>query len=137
LREVFQMEWNDHRKTLVREALRNNNGKIRMQHAFQIYSSKNQAKQTIQAMEAEEIVHKDTPGVFKINTLHLPEDKFPNLDLDKYRQKYSDKTSYESRKDLQAEKETEQILNISKDDDLESKPSKLGKLVRRIKKLFR
>lgn len=63
------MRWTDEKKALLRKAVKEDNGKLRMSKAFRIYSSKESAKEAVKQLEEFDYVENIDPGVFKVKKL--------------------------------------------------------------------
>jgi len=56
---------NDKRKLLLKKAIENN-GKLTMTMAQQLYASKDSAKSAIAFFEFKDFVERDAPGIFRV-----------------------------------------------------------------------
>jgi predicted transcriptional regulator of viral defense system len=77
----MRMRWTDQKKALLRKAVKEDDGKLRMAKAFRIYSSKENAKEAVKQLEEFGYVENIDPGVFKVKKLpeeleHLEDELF-------------------------------------------------------------
>lgn len=63
------MRWTDERKALLRKAVEEDDGKLRMSKAFRIYSSKESAKEAVKKLEEFGYVENIEPGLFEVKKL--------------------------------------------------------------------
>jgi hypothetical protein len=63
------MRWTEERKALLEKAVKEDNGTLRMNKAFRIYSSKEDAKESVKKLEEFGYVENIDPGEFEVRKL--------------------------------------------------------------------
>jgi hypothetical protein len=59
----------DEKEKMLRDAVEMHDGVVKMSHAFNMYSSKEAAKNAVKTLEAYDFVEYDKPGYFEVKAL--------------------------------------------------------------------
>jgi hypothetical protein len=123
----MDLKWTKQRKMINREAVMKNGCKLSTQRAYRVYADKSQAEETIQALEENELLNQIRPGQFEVVLEKIPEDEFPQLNIDHLIRQRDRKIK---------EYQEEHQETTTKPDQSSSDASIIQKLVEKVKHLF-